>query len=289
MEQNKTKTISKDSLKKQKIIGDISNLLLDIKTEVESKSNKETNKKNNKKKNVQKLMKQYYDIKIEENDKKTPKLKKIKKPSKNNSIETRKKTKQSVLELGTFPIKDECNNNLSISMSQYGTELYQLSKDIVKCSYLLMNGIDLPDNNFIEEVLKRILPSINKKYTVVPKRRNRKLIPKTDMCMGRKIDGQQCTRRKINSTDYCKSHNRKRPNGRIDQEFINTKVKAKRGRKRKIEFDPRQTNENYITMWPEIINGDRRLIDIHGNVYSYDEKSPTFLGKKTLENKLVKI
>lgn len=164
-------------------------------------------------------------------------------------------------------------------------ELHELCQTIIR--YLVNNDSqNFLNNQNITNTLSEILPIINKKYLVTTKRRNRKLIPLSEMCMGRKGDGKQCTRRKINSTDYCKSHIRKLPNGRIDQEFSNNKVKAKRGRKRKVEFDPRQIDPNYITMWEDIIDGDRKLVDVNGNVYSYDLKNPVHIGKKTLESTL---
>lgn len=206
-------------------------------------------------------------------------------------------------------ISDNCSQNLidknkliheqqnSVSIQSYNYELYDLSKDIVRQTYIILSNYmglnrknnDLLNNENIDKILKNVLPNISKKYTVITKRRNRKLIPTSDMCMGRKIDGNQCTRRKINSTDYCKSHNRKCPNGRIDETHINSiKVKAKRGRKRKVEFDTRHSDPTYIPMWETIIDGDRKLIDKFENVYSYDLQHPVYLGKKSLENTLIK-
>ena len=166
-------------------------------------------------------------------------------------------------------------------------ELYELCQNIVRHLYT-NEDYNILSNENIETMLKDILPLIDKKYIISTKRRNRKLIPISEMCMGRKIDCKQCTRRKINNTDYCKSHNRKCANGRIDEEHNNQKIRAKRGRKRKVEFDPRQLDPNYITMWEDIIDGDRKLVDVNENVYSYDLKNPIYLGKKTLESTVQK-
>ena len=236
-----------------------------------------------------------------------------------SNIKTNIKIKSTVIKTNTpncskistkkCNISDNCSQNLIdknklvheqqniVSLQSYGCELYDLSKDIVRQTYIILSnymGInekngDLLNNDNIDKILNNILPNVSKKYTVITKRRNRKLIPTSDMCMGRKIDSNQCTRRKINSTDYCKSHNRKCPNGRIDQKHIsNVKVKAKRGRKRKVEFDARHSDPSYVPMWETIIDGDRKLIDKFENVYSYDLKHPVYLGKKSLENTLIK-
>lgn len=61
-----------------------------------------------------------------------------------------------------------------------------------------------------------------------------------------------------------------------------------RGRKRKQEIDPRFTNPEYITMWPEICDGVCVLVDRNDNVYSFNTEQPTFLGVKLLTGKIDK-
>ena len=45
-----------------------------------------------------------------------------------------------------------------------------------------------------------------------------KKLDKELMCKGRKLDGEQCTRKKKDGYDFCQSHLKKLPNGRIDEE-----------------------------------------------------------------------
>ena len=59
------------------------------------------------------------------------------------------------------------------------------------------------------------------------------VLPKEVRCMGRKIDGEQCTRSRRNGCDYCLSHSKRLPHGRIDDPNYVKKVKGKRGRKKK--------------------------------------------------------
>jgi len=162
--------------------------------------------------------------------------------------------------------------------------MQDLCESIIRLIYSNNNSLVSKDD--IDNIVKTVLPNINKKFQIVAKRRNRKLIPKNEMCMGRKLDYKQCTRRRMNGTDYCRSHLRKLPNGRIDQEMPISRVKAKRGRKRKVEFDPKQSDPNYITLWEDIIDGERRLVDMSGNVYSFDTVHPRYLGKKSLDGKI---
>jgi hypothetical protein len=118
------------------------------------------------------------------------------------------------------------------------------------------------------------------------KKRNRKNIPDNEMCMGRKIDNLRCTRRRIPNKCFCKSHLKRLPNGSINDPMPLPKVKAKRGRKRKKEFDSRLFDPKYVTLWEDIIDSERYLIDSMNNVYSYNVDKPTFIGKKTLDNKI---
>lgn len=65
-------------------------------------------------------------------------------------------------------------------------------------------------------------------------------------------------------------------------------VKKKRGRRRKIDISDNFYNNEYITVWSEIIDGKKLLIDNDNNVYTFNLSSPEYLGKKTLSCKIVK-
>lgn len=170
-------------------------------------------------------------------------------------------------------------------------------KNMYYISYKILFGfIDELNNNKIEINDKILEKFINKnfntimdKFTNSLKKRNRKTLQNDLRCMGRKIDGKQCTRRKKNNHDYCQSHLKKLTNGRIDEDYTQPKKKNKRGRKRKVEFDPRAYDEEYITTWEDIINDEKVLVDVNNNVYSFDITNPKFLGKKTLDGKLIKV
>lgn len=74
----------------------------------------------------------------------------------------------------------------------------------------------------------------------------------------------------------------------INIDKINKDKKKKRGRRRKIDISDNFYNEEYITVWPEIIDGKKLLIDNDNNVYTFNLDNPIYLGKKTLNCKIIK-
>lgn len=108
------------------------------------------------------------------------------------------------------------------------------------------------------------------------KKRNRRVLPADKQCMGRKLDGKQCTRGRYKpGCDYCKSHANKLPLGRIDDEMI-PKEPAVRGRKRKNE----KKMSEFIMTRIETIQDINYLVDEKNFVYSFNQEAPQFLGIK---------
>jgi hypothetical protein len=60
----------------------------------------------------------------------------------------------------------------------------------------------------------------------------------------------------------------------------------KRGRKSKVPFDPRQYDNEYITLWEDIVEGEKVLVDNNNNVYTFDIQTPVYIGKKDVNIKL---
>lgn len=164
------------------------------------------------------------------------------------------------------------------------TELHDLCKNITTKIYKNLKKDkhnSVKDKKVISRLIKQILPEIEKDFCSV-KKRKKNILPNNEMCMSRKIDGERCTRRRLEKSEYCKCHTNKRPNGRCDEEMP-IRIKGKRGRRRKFEQDPKLFDDNYITVWEEYIDGDRYLIDNKCRVYTYDQDNPEYLGIKTLE------
>lgn len=137
----------------------------------------------------------------------------------------------------------------------------------------------------VEKAINDIIPTIIKEYTGNMKKRCKKIINQDMVCLGRKLDNKQCSRKKHNGTDFCKSHSRKLSNGRIDQPSVLVN-RNKRGRKRKVQFDPRQYDNEYVTLWEDIVDGHKVLVDNNNNVYTFNLEHPVYIGKKDINLKI---
>ena len=145
----------------------------------------------------------------------------------------------------------------------------------------ICNSYNLNDNEVLQKFNIDIL-NIGAKFGV--KKRNRRILPAEKQCMGRKIDGKQCTRGRKDDSEFCKSHMNKLPFGRIDDDYC-VKEPSKRGRKRKNTV---LNCNKYIVTHIEEIEGNNYLVDDNDLVYSFDVNNPLFLGIKYQE-KLKKI
>ena len=108
------------------------------------------------------------------------------------------------------------------------------------------------------------------------KRRNRKVLDPCEQCMARKGDGNRCGRSKKGDSEFCLTHQRSLPQGRIDDDSWKEKAKGKRGRKKK--ECPFETNDDWVPTIAKLIDGGRYLIDGENNVYTYDLESPEKIG-----------
>ena len=180
------------------------------------------------------------------------------------------------------------NKNIFLNknmLSDNNREMYDLCHYITNLLLHEMQNIKATTtkNNIVDIIYDATI----KRYKYMkPKKRNRKVINKENMCMGRKLDYLQCTRKRLPGQEYCLSHVKNRPNGRIDQEHIIKKSKGKRGRKRKNNYDPKLNDKEYLTMWEVIIDNEKYLCDKNQYIYTFDKNKPKYLGKMTLDNKI---
>ena len=153
---------------------------------------------------------------------------------------------------GNININNILNNNMMNFENKQMSTIYFIVCKIINeyTNTLKKNSISI-DSKIIEDFLvNNCIEIINNYYSNI-KKRNRKKIDKDSMCKGRKLDGHQCTRKK------------------------------------KVESDPRQHDADYITLWEDIINDEKVLIDIYNNVFTFDMNSPIYLGKKTIDNTII--
>lgn len=130
----------------------------------------------------------------------------------------------------------------------------------------------------------------------------------TNICIAIKTNKEKCSQRVKAGSTLCNRHyNLKMKKGSIldinsmqntsefklvvNNEGIYTyqhNEKKKRGRRRKYEISDKFYDDDYITVWPEIVNGQKLLVDNDNNVYTFNFENPEYLGTKTLEAKLIK-
>jgi hypothetical protein len=148
-----------------------------------------------------------------------------------------------------------------------------IDNEIIKSYLNISNKYKIPYSE-----LESQKPNINKICTLIGlKKRIRRTLPEDLMCMGRKLDGEQCSRSRLNNSDYCLTHQKRLPNGRIDDKDYVPKEKGKRGRKKK--FSDIENSEDYIPTKILIVDGTKYLKDFEDNVYTYDLENPVYSGK----------
>jgi hypothetical protein len=174
----------------------------------------------------------------------------------------------------------ETSLDINVIKPLISSELFKIIKDeIIKLMDKVLNENNISDINILENYDDDI-SKIGLKLGI--KKRNRRSLPKEMQCMGRKLDGYQCTRSKRSGSDYCLSHIKRLPHGRIDDNSYNLKEKGKRGRKKK-PFDI--TDGEYVATCMEILDNKKVLVDNNNNVYTYNIDDPKRLGKK-VNNKI---
>ena len=141
-----------------------------------------------------------------------------------------------------------------------------------------------------DEMVKYVLPKdiyfneiVNEVFLKQKKKTNKRNLPCGERCLGRKMDFSQCTRKRKDNTEFCGSHIKNRPNGKIgDDGSCFHRKKGKRGRKRKV--DP-EVGKNEILTTKFYHNGSLHLKDKHNIVYTYNQDFPVILGRYDEENK----
>lgn len=109
------------------------------------------------------------------------------------------------------------------------------------------------------------------------KKRNRRILNTNEQCMGRKIDGNRCTRSRREGSEYCLSHQKGLPQGRIDDDVYETMMKNKNLKKKK--SNELENNKDYLAVTVENINGQSWLVNPQTKeVYTYDLEQPKRVG-----------
>ena len=135
-----------------------------------------------------------------------------------------------------------------------------------------------------KQILELILPNklyfnelANNLVSKKKKKTNRRILPKHERCLGRKNDLTQCTRKRKDGHEFCGSHIKNLPNGKVGDNGDCFKIiKAKRGRKPKNVYN--SENKSGILGTKKYIHENLYLVDSKNVVYAYRENLPVILG-----------
>jgi len=194
-----------------------------------------------------------------------------------NKTKNKSKTKDEVCQV--------CSHN---ELNKINKEMYELVKFTLNKFTEIYNSNKMTNKNKDDVYYKTFL-EVTKVFKIQPKKRDRRHIPDNQVCMGRKLDTLQCTRRRLPGKEYCKSHAKKLTNGRIDEPIKKPTNTGKRGRKRKNKIDNKYFDDNYKTLFPCVIEGKKYLSDIQNNIFKFideTQESVKFLGVLNLEGKI---
>jgi len=108
------------------------------------------------------------------------------------------------------------------------------------------------------------------------RKRVKNVVPHHNRCMAKRANGEQCTRRKRDDTNYCGTHNKGRPHGEMTT-YADTPCLLKKK-----------------NVWVEEIMGIKYFIDNEENVYDHgdvlnDNLNPRVIAKYVCENGKYKI
>lgn len=156
-------------------------------------------------------------------------------------------------------------------------QLSKMSKKSKKSNMFIIEDIDTHEPIVTEYITSKPLdlfksPEVND-MTKVKKKRVRRVIPDNMRCMGRKIDGLRCTRSRITGYEFCRSHCKSLPNGKINDGKIIKPKTSKRGRKKKYE-----NNDDYLKVYKKTIDGEQYFIDENQYIYTTNLNEPERIG-----------
>lgn len=133
-----------------------------------------------------------------------------------------------------------------------------------------LDNSDFSKNSQYSDFLKYLYDyeSINlEKEDFQKRKRVKNVVPHFDRCIANRANGEQCTRRKQPNCDYCGTHIKGTPHGKVS-----------------IDSNSIKTTISKIEVFVQEIKGINYYIDKSGNVYSTEDicsnsKSPSIIAK----------
>jgi hypothetical protein len=130
-----------------------------------------------------------------------------------------------------------------------------------------------------EELKKLSFSNSNLAIQYGIRKRIKRKIDKDKQCMGRKIDGEQCTRSRKECSEYCLSHQKNLKFGRVDDGRVITQETERKKKKRR--------GDDYIATKRKTIGEVVYLMDEKRNIYSYNLENPQYLGVYNDESDMI--
>ncbi len=165
------------------------------------------------------------------------------------------------------------NSSVTLENSEINNALKQLYNSKLKEIFAEIScefGISI-DTLYEKYLIKNLeIESINLNTSKKKKRKKNKTLEPEQLCMARKADGEQCTRRRKDCSEFCGKHSGNLKYGRIDD-------------------DTKHPAESFIQCTPITLDNVDYLIDSNKVVYSYNIENPEIIGGLNKEGKLVKL
>ena len=152
-------------------------------------------------------------------------------------------------------------------------EYIETFKNDIK-TYLNNNNINL-DYKEKSELLKFIFDYDNlelEKTDFTKRKRIKNIVPFSTRCMACRANGEQCTRKRKDDSEFCGTHDKNRPHGIVCQEETNVEKKLEKR-----------------SVWLQEITGILYYIDNNFNVYKTEDimtnkVNPDIFAKYKIEN-----
>lgn len=129
---------------------------------------------------------------------------------------------------------------------------------------LIINSSSITNNeDYTSEFLKYIYDYANfniNENDLKKRKRIKNVVPQYDLCIAKRANGEQCTRRKKNDSEneetsqYCGTHIKGTPHGLID-----------------VDLNKDQKTISKVEVWVKDIKGINYYIDNNNNVYSHED------------------
>ena len=140
----------------------------------------------------------------------------------------------------------------------------------------LSNHMDEQEVNLMKNMILNYDSFELVKEDFLKRKRVKNMVPMFDRCYAKRANGEQCTRKKKDESEFCGTHDKNRPHGVIDKDTTN-EVKLKK-----------------VEVWLQEINGIHQYIDDYNNVYKTEDIisntiNPKIIAKYELTDKIYSI